>query len=381
MEASLRGCVTLVEELHVTLGRLGITLGLARDAFAWIDGDGCIVWCNPAFDECAGVDHLALLGTPLYEHLVLVRDGQRVLGEAHPAKRVLAATGDVHEQFEILVGNDRKIVEVFGRRGDIGGAAAAVLLIHDVSEMASARRELEVVAAKLAAANSELEAFIYSVSHDLRTPLRAIDGFSQALFEDYGEVLRPEGKDFLQRMRAAAQRLSGLMEDMLRLSRLTRSDLVWGDVDLAVMCRDIASELAAAAPDRTVELVVPEHLWARADGRLLRQVMENLLGNAWKFTGKQPQPRVEVGELGAEDGRRVLFVRDNGVGFDMARADKLFGAFQRLHGEDEFPGSGIGLAIVRRVIHRHGGRVWADATVGRGATFYFILPGEGGRSS
>ena len=375
---TLDGCVALVDELHATLGRLGSALGLARDAFAWIDGEGRIVWCNAAFDALVGREHIELLGAPVSGVLALQRDGATVAGDAHPAHRVLAQPGDIEELFDAEVSGNRVVLEVFARRGLIDHEPAAVLVIHDITEAARAHRELEALNTKLEAANSELEAFSYSVSHDLRTPLRAIDGFSQALLEDYGAVLEPEGRDYLHRLRNAAQNMGRLIEDLLRLSRVTRAELQWSDVDLSAMCRSIAAELAASTPERYVDVTVADGLTLRGDERLLGQAMRNLLDNAWKFTANTPAARIEVGEVPAADRNKskVFFVRDNGAGFDMARADKLFGAFQRLHPVDEFPGSGIGLAIVRRIIHRHGGRIWADAAVGKGATFYFTLSAE-----
>jgi signal transduction histidine kinase len=368
-------CSALIQELHVTLGRLGLALGLARDAFAWIDQQGHIVWCNAALDALTGRDHLAVLGAPLWDVLALQQDGAPVTGDAYPARRVLAHGGDVDERYEVMLGERQVILEVFGRRGLIEGEPAALLVMHDVTEATRAHAELEALNAKLEAANAELEAFSYSVSHDLRTPLRAIDGFSQALLEDYAPLLEAEGKDFLQRLRTAAQHMGRLIEDLLRLSRVTRGELQWSHVDLTAMCRSIAADLAAADPGRDVELVIADGLSAQGDERLLRQVIENLLSNAYKFTSRTLHPRIEVGTMGDErEGQRTFFIRDNGAGFDMARADKLFGAFQRLHTVEEFPGTGIGLAIVRRIIHRHGGRIWAEAAVGQGATFYFTLP-------
>ena len=228
--------------------------------------------------------------------------------------------------------------------------------------------------AQLEAANKELEAFSYSVSHDLRAPLRGIDGFSQALLERYAEQLDDKGKHYLQRVRAATQRMGQLIDDLLDLSRVTRSEMQRQTVDLTSMVEAIALELQHTQPERAnVEFVIAPRVVAQGDPRLLRVVFENLLNNAWKFTSKQVHARIEFGTLAETDGTTTYFVRDNGAGFDMAYANKLFGAFQRLHTTDEFPGTGIGLATVQRIIHRHGGRVWAEAAVEQGATFYFTL--------
>ena len=226
---------------------------------------------------------------------------------------------------------------------------------------------------QLEAANKELEAFSYSVSHDLRAPLRAVDGFSLVLLEDYNHRLDAEGQGHLRRVRAATRHMAQLIDDMLELSRVTRAEMRREKVQLDALARAIAANLQRAQPERQVELVVADGLDAQGDPRLLRVALENLLGNAWKFTGQLPQARVEFG-MAEQNGQVTYFVRDNGAGFDMAYADKLFGAFQRLHSTAEFPGTGIGLATVQRVVHRHGGRVWAEGAVGRGATFYFTLP-------
>jgi len=225
---------------------------------------------------------------------------------------------------------------------------------------------------QLQAANKELEAFSYSVSHDLRAPLRSIDGFSQALQEDYADKLDSEGKDHLQRVRASTQRMGQLIDDMLNLSRVTRGEMGSERIDLTAMAQAIAADLQQTAPDREVEFMIAAGLAAQGDARLLRIVMDNLLNNAWKYTSKQARARIEVG-FAQNNGQSAYFVRDNGVGFDMAYAGKLFGAFQRLHGMAEFNGTGIGLATVQRIIHRHGGRVWAQGKVDQGATFYFTI--------
>jgi PAS domain S-box-containing protein len=226
--------------------------------------------------------------------------------------------------------------------------------------------------AQLEAANEELEAFAYSVAHDLRTPLRSIDGFSQAFLEDNADKLDGQGQDYLQRMRAASQRMGRLIDDLLHMSRVTRSEMRQESVDLSAMARAIAAELQWTQSERQVTFVIAEGLVTHGDAQLLYVVLDNLVGNAWKFTGKHPCARIEFG-VTQRDGNPVYFVRDDGAGFDMAYADKLFGAFQRLHAATEFEGTGIGLATVQRIIHRHGGRIWAEGVVEQGAAFYFTL--------
>ncbi len=241
------------------------------------------------------------------------------------------------------------------------------------AEIFQSSQKVQTANQQLTAANQELEAFSYSVSHDLRAPLRSIDGFSQALLEDYADRLDENGRNHLERVRAGAQRMGQLIDDLLKLARVTRTELNRETVDLGALARDVADELRNRDPRPGIELVVAPGVTTHADPRLLRVALENLLGNAWKFTGGRDRARIEFGRV-EHKGTPAYFVRDNGAGFDMAYAGKLFGAFQRLHDAREFPGTGIGLATVQRVIHKHGGRVWAEATPDKGATFYFTLP-------
>jgi len=226
--------------------------------------------------------------------------------------------------------------------------------------------------AQIAAANKELDSFAYSVSHDLRAPLRGIEGFSQALLEDYGERLDDTAKDYLGRVRAGCLRMGDLIDDILQLSRLSRGEIHREEVNLSAMAGEIAEELQRAAPERRVVFEIAPEITGFGDAILLRAALDNLFGNAWKFTSKTEGARITFGRQ-EEGGKDVLFVRDNGVGFDMAYADKLFGAFQRLHSFQEFEGTGVGLATVQRIIHRHGGSIRAEGAVGQGATFYFSL--------
>ena len=213
----------------------------------------------------------------------------------------------------------------------------------------------------------------YSVSHDLRAPLRGIDGFSLALLEDYADKLDEKGKDYLHRVRAATQRMGILIDDLLNLSRVTRSEMRLENSDLSAIARSVAVELQKVDPERRVEFRIEEGLETFVDSHLLRITLENLLGNAWKFTSKRESACIEFGKTHV-DGKSPYYVRDNGAGFDPAYADRLFGAFQRLHDRNDFPGTGVGLATVQRIIHRHGGHIWAQSAVEEGATFYFTLP-------
>jgi signal transduction histidine kinase len=249
------------------------------------------------------------------------------------------------------------------------GGAEVGDLADSFNSMAAALQRNQ---AELEDRNAELESFAYSVSHDLRAPLRSIDGFSQALVEDFDEVLDDTARDYLKRIRAGAARMSEQIDDLLRLSRVSRRELRRERVDVSDLANEVIEELVDADPDREVALRVEDGMTAVADRRLLQIALENLLGNAWKFTGNSEAARIEVASEPADDGA-VFLVRDNGAGFDMAYADKLFGVFQRLHTLDEFEGTGIGLATVQRVVYKHGGRVWAEGEVDRGATIRFTL--------
>jgi len=240
-------------------------------------------------------------------------------------------------------------------------------------EMKDLNTQLKQNMQELLVSNSELESFCYSVSHDLRAPLRSLDGFSLALIEDYQEVLDDTGQDYLRRIRASSQHMSQLIDGLLKLSRITRAELHKEYLDITAIARKSLDSLAKPGIAVRMETSIIPRMKAHADRDLMTLVFDNLLSNAIKFSAKNANPTIEVG-VQTIDGETVFYVRDNGAGFDMNFADKLFGAFQRLHSANEFEGTGIGLAIVQRVINRHGGRLWAEGQVGFGATFYFTLP-------
>jgi PAS domain S-box-containing protein len=345
----------------------------ANDAIVSADSSGAVTYFNPAAERIFGHRASDVAGQPL---TALMPERFRDAHRAGLARYL--ATGEPR-----VVG---RTVELAGLRRDgsefplelslaawrRGSAVAFTAIIRDITARKAAEDALRRYAAQLETANAELDAFAYSVSHDLRAPLRAIDGFSQALLEDYAARLDAAGREHLERVRQATRRMGQLIDDLLNLSRVTRAQMQLGPVDLSALARRIAADLRRLEPARDVEFVVAPDLVVRGDPGLLQVALENLLGNAWKFTAPRPRARIEVG-VTQRDGRAVYFVRDDGVGFDMRYADKLFGAFQRLHGTAEFAGTGIGLATVQRIIHRHGGRVWAEGAVGRGATFYFTL--------
>jgi len=263
-------------------------------------------------------------------------------------------------------------VVITALRDETGQVRGFAKVTRDMTERKQNEERIQTQNNRLESANKELEAFCYSVSHDLRTPLRSIDGFSQALLEDCANQLDKQGKGHLQRIRQSAKRMADLIDDLLNLSKVTPAEISTQSVDISAMADSIVDDLRIRDPHRIVSFTILRGLRGEADRRLLRIVLEHLLGNAWKFTSRRENAHIEFGWTG-NNGKSAYFVRDNGVGFDTTYASKLFGAFQRLHSTNEFPGKGIGLATVQRIILRHGGEVWADAKVDRGATFYFTL--------
>ena len=259
----------------------------------------------------------------------------------------------------------------FGNGIDIEEKKQAEEKINEMNAMLEQR--VQERTAQLEASNRELEAFSYSVAHDLRAPLRSIDGFNQALLEDYGKDFPPDAQELMQRSRQASQRMSQLIDDLLNLSRVARAEMRRQRVSLSEIAQSVATELQKNEPDRKVTFQIEPGLFANGDDRLLRLVLENLLGNSFKFTRDKPEAKIEFKSM-RQDGKRVLFVRDNGAGFKMEYANKLFGPFQRLHAATEYPGTGIGLATVHRILMRHGGKIRPESKEGFGATFYFTLP-------
>jgi PAS domain S-box-containing protein len=284
------------------------------------------------------------------------------------------------EEYEFRTKNGEIRTWLFSaERVTIGGEPCIISITIDITErkrmdeeLKQALAELKHSSAQLEATNKELEAFSYSVSHDLRSPLRSIDGFSQALLEDYDDKLDDTGRDYLNRLRGASQKMGDLIDGMLKLSRLTRNEMHLETVDLSVLANEIAERLQESQPKRRVKFIIDKGLTTRGDHQFLRVLLENLLGNAWKFSKNKPNAKIEF-SLDHNGDKKAYFIRDNGAGFDMTYANKLFNAFQRLHDTTEFPGTGIGLATVQRIINRHGGTIWAEGEVGKGATFYFTL--------
>ncbi len=355
-------------------------LEASLDPLVTIDANGKITDVNVATERVTGRSREELIGTEFSDYFTdpekakagyqqVFQEGS-VMDYALEIKRRDGHTTPV--LYNAAVYNDEagSVLGVFAAARDITERKRAE------EEIRKLNRELEARViertAQLEASNKELEAFAYSVSHDLRTPLRGIDGFSLALLEDYADKLDESGKDYLQRVRAGALKMGQLIDALLNLSRLTRSEVKRAPVDLSALAKNAAEELSKSEPGRRVEFVIAGGVTVKGDPVMLRAVIDNLLANAWKFTGKRDAARIEFGVKKA-DGKTAYFVRDNGSGFDMTYANKLFTAFQRLHGTADFPGLGIGLATVQRIIHRHGGRVWAEGEVEKGATFYFTL--------
>ncbi|MDO8413968.1 MAG: PAS domain S-box protein [Gallionellaceae bacterium] len=339
------------------------------DPLITINPDGKITDVNEATVKVTGKNRTELIGTDFSNYFTDPEKARAVYQEVLAQKRVT--------DYPLTIRHlDGQLTDVLynasvykDEQGRVLGVFAAA---RDVTAQKQAEQEIRQRTTELQTANQELEAFSYSVSHDLRAPLRGIDGWSLVLLEDYGNKIDKQGRDYLQLVRSEAQRMGQLIDDLLQLARMVQSKMNWHMVDLSALAQSIAARLQSNAPDRSVEFLIQPNLQAQGDVGLLQAALTNLLENAWKFTRKQPQARIECGRMN-KDGTEVFFVRDNGVGFDLAYAAKLFTPFQRMHQTSDFPGTGIGLATVQRIIRRHSGRIWAEAKVNQGATFYFTL--------
>jgi len=346
---------------------------IVTDAVVSADSRGFIIYVNKGAERLFGWDAADLAKRPITVLLPdryheSTRRGLLRYISIEPAD----ALGNVFELIALHRSGREFPVELSLARWDDSSGRFFTAIVRDITERRRRDEELRAINAQLEVTNQELETFSYSVSHDLRAPVRAIDGFSAILEQDYGDQLDERGRDCLNRVRAAAHRMYTIIDALLILSRVTREEMRRDVIDLSAVARSVANELQRSDPDRNVEFIIAPGIIGVGDASLVRVALENLIGNAWKFTGRQKHARIEFGALDKK-GTTVYFVRDNGAGFDMAYADKLFGAFQRLHTAEEFPGTGIGLPTVQRIVRRHGGMVSAEAHVDQGAMFCFTL--------
>ena len=347
--------------------------------------DGTIRFANEAFCRSVGIERVAIIGKNMFEvvsqaNIDQFKNGLSKLSFAQPTitEEYMIEGAEGHIRWEqwtdrSLYNKQGEFIEYQSVGQDITERKVAEIEIYRLNEQLE-QRVIERTA-QLEAANRELEAFAYSVSHDLRAPLRSIEGFTSALVEDYGNKFDKQVQDYLLRVHTASQRMNQLISDLLKLSRTTRGEMHFSRVNLSEIAFQVMDELQSQTHDRTVEIVITPEIYTFGDVRLLQVLLANLLGNAWKFTQKKDSARIEFGQM-SMDGQDVFYVRDDGAGFDMTYSDRLFGVFQRLHTENEFEGTGIGLATVQRIIHRHRGRVWAEGRVDQGATFYFTIGKE-----
>ena len=380
-------------QLEATGKELSRIFNMSNDLICAADFYGYFKRINPAFTKTLGYSQEELLTRPFLD-FVHPDDHAATLGEMASLSEGMP-TLSFDNRYRCKDGSYRWLSWTSVPVPEEGLIYAVA---RDLTQRKEAERTLQQKSSELAQANArldmankELEAFSYSVSHDLRAPLRGIDGFSRALEEDYGGRLDDEGKRYIGRIRAGCHWMAQLIDDLLLLSKISRAEIRRQPVDLSALARSIASELSQRDPQREADFAIADGLVAHGDPNLLRVLLDNLIGNSWKFTSKRSHPKIELGKDeargnrqeavderreaadGGAEGQQTFYVRDNGAGFDMAYVDKIFGAFQRLHHQSEFPGTGIGLATVQRVIHRHGGKVWAEGEVDKGATFYFTL--------
>lgn len=372
-------------EWHRTEQRFQFMVEAAQEGVWMIDADRRTTYVNRYAAELLGYEPEEIIGRHLFEFIAMqehVQSNQKLEVQRDQGQSVTVddfallrkdgtpiwtriSAGPLHDEAGTYIGSLAMVADISHRR-------AAEEQMRQLN--ADLERRIAERTAQLEFSNRELESFAYSVAHDLRAPLRSISNFTVALTEDCADKLDATGLDYLQRIRAASKRMAELIDGILALSRVNRTEFVETDVNLSALAHTIAEQLQRWRPERTLRFHIQDGLVDRGDSQLLRLVLENLLGNAWKFTRECPVAEISFGTLPAEGSqRRVYFVQDNGAGFDMEYQQKLFGVFQRLHTQQEFEGTGVGLATVQRIVRRHGGRIWGEGRVGQGATFYFTL--------
>ncbi|WP_158636276.1 CHASE domain-containing protein [Aerolutibacter ruishenii] len=367
----------MTEDLRRSEERFRIAVEHSAIGKALLDRDERVVGVNAALAKIVGRDRGSLAGTAL-SSLFAVGESRESIDEQgirRSNRQIVRQDGDVREvqlTFSPIPGNVGQDVASLVQVEDITERVRAEARVHALNRTLEARVALRT--RELSQANQELEAFAYSVSHDLRAPLRAIDGFSRVLIERYARVMDEEGVDYLGRVRKAASRMGELIDALLKMSRVGRGEMRLARLDLSRLAGEVVEELRLSAPERHVDVVIAPGMAAEGDAALVRNLLGNLLGNAWKFTRNRPDARIEIGVTGERDGMVEFFVRDNGAGFTQEYADKLFRPFQRLHRQEEFAGHGIGLASVKRIVERHGGEVRAEGREGEGAALHFSLP-------
>ncbi|OFZ29510.1 MAG: hypothetical protein A2622_07215 [Bdellovibrionales bacterium RIFCSPHIGHO2_01_FULL_40_29] len=350
-----------LQETTVSKHHIENIINSMLDCLLVFSEDGTILRINPATTDILGYD----------SHELLNRSIQSLFSEDLTS---ISQSKNIETTCLKKDGTKTPVILSVSPLQNLGeGLKTRVCIIKDISDIRAAEEDLREKNILLANANRELESFSYSVSHDLRAPLRAVDGFSQALVEDYSNTLDDEAKRYLSRIRIAIQKMGALIDDILKLSRINRTEMNLEQVNLGELAHLVYHDIKEQqAKDRTIDFIVTGDLTCYADYALARIVLENLIGNSVKYTSKHPTARIELGAT-TIDGKKTFYIKDDGAGFDMAYAQKLFGAFQRLHRDSEFSGSGVGLATVQRIIHRHQGKIWVDAAVERGATFYFTF--------
>jgi PAS domain S-box-containing protein len=376
-EARILAEETVIRERNFCNAIIQTTSGL----IIVLDPEGRIELFNHACEKATGYSYHELKGKPFWDYLLLSEEKDAVKDVFNKIKDGRVNAEMEYENYWVAKDSSKRFIRwANSALKDARGKVELVIGTGiDMSDDKINREKIEELnsflmkkTTDLLAANKELESFSYSVSHDLRGPLRSIDGFTKILWEEYGPSLDDQAKDYIGRVCASVGKMSNLIDDLLRLSRISRQEMKLTNTDLSALADAVLSDVRAADPSRAVELVVQPGLTAQTDPGLIRIALENLLGNAWKFTGKRERAKIEFGAT-APDGQAVFFIRDNGAGFKVEYVNRMFTPFQRLHSEKEFPGTGIGLAITQRIIQRHGGRIWAEGSVGEGAVFYFTL--------